>query len=352
MSETIATSIPETVPARDATELVGDATDDLLFNDCLRVYLWGTLQGRPQGVAADLPRTLRTTFDGGRQSLSGTPWAVHDADLVSGVDDVHDLATFREMLCCRRRDPWRRTCGSPSFPVHVQHRGHDMARDKLANRRSTRTTKSQDADVNRACAEAKNTDSADSQNASEKDCSAHDGRRWRRFPSTRDRNRPAPSRKRAHRDQPRVAKEGMPRSSSKPSATSNGTATETKTPMRKGVSGAVAERSTSSRAARHHRAVGAALLEGSHDIVTQSESALTGHTATVPMSRPRRPSMTGTGCNRRRLPSHEPCFPLLYALFPRLYLAASVITQAAKRPAHRRRGDNGPLVQNDPTRRH
>jgi HD domain len=54
MTETIAAvSIPDTLLAREATELVRDATDELLFNHCRRVYLWGTLQGRRQGIAAD-----------------------------------------------------------------------------------------------------------------------------------------------------------------------------------------------------------------------------------------------------------------------------------------------------------
>jgi HD domain len=54
MSESIAgVSIPDTILARQATELVRGVTDDLLFNHCRRVYLWGTLQGRRRGIAAD-----------------------------------------------------------------------------------------------------------------------------------------------------------------------------------------------------------------------------------------------------------------------------------------------------------
>jgi hypothetical protein len=54
MTETIASvAIPDTLLAREATALVRDATDDLLFNHCRRVYLWGTLQGRRRGLLAD-----------------------------------------------------------------------------------------------------------------------------------------------------------------------------------------------------------------------------------------------------------------------------------------------------------
>lgn len=54
MIESIAdVSIPDTQLAREATELVRGVTDDLLFNHCRRVFLWGTLQGRRRGLVAD-----------------------------------------------------------------------------------------------------------------------------------------------------------------------------------------------------------------------------------------------------------------------------------------------------------
>jgi hypothetical protein len=57
MSQTIATiadvPIPDTPLVREATELVRAATNDLLFDHCRRVYLWGTLKGRARGLTAD-----------------------------------------------------------------------------------------------------------------------------------------------------------------------------------------------------------------------------------------------------------------------------------------------------------
>jgi hypothetical protein len=46
-------AIPDTLLAREATELVRDATDELSFNHCRRVYLWGSLLGRQLSVVVD-----------------------------------------------------------------------------------------------------------------------------------------------------------------------------------------------------------------------------------------------------------------------------------------------------------
>ena len=45
--------IPDSALAREATELVGAATDDLLFNHSRRAYLWGMLHGRRRGLGPD-----------------------------------------------------------------------------------------------------------------------------------------------------------------------------------------------------------------------------------------------------------------------------------------------------------
>jgi hypothetical protein len=45
--------IPDSALAREATELVGAATDDLLFNHSRRAYLWGMLHGRRRGLEPD-----------------------------------------------------------------------------------------------------------------------------------------------------------------------------------------------------------------------------------------------------------------------------------------------------------
>jgi hypothetical protein len=54
MTETIAgVAIPDSPLARDVTDLVREAEDDLLYHHSRRVYLWGTLKGRHRGLTAD-----------------------------------------------------------------------------------------------------------------------------------------------------------------------------------------------------------------------------------------------------------------------------------------------------------
>ncbi|GGV51630.1 HD domain-containing protein [Streptomyces griseoflavus] len=54
MSETIAgVRIPDSALAREATELVRDAASPLLFDHSRRVFLWGALRGREQGLRFD-----------------------------------------------------------------------------------------------------------------------------------------------------------------------------------------------------------------------------------------------------------------------------------------------------------
>lgn len=46
-------AIPDTRLAREATELVRDRTDDLIYHHSLRVYCWGSLRGRNRGLSWD-----------------------------------------------------------------------------------------------------------------------------------------------------------------------------------------------------------------------------------------------------------------------------------------------------------
>jgi hypothetical protein len=58
MGDTIAgVAIPDSPLAREATEIVRAAADDLVFHHSRRVYLWGTLKGRARGLEAD-PESL------------------------------------------------------------------------------------------------------------------------------------------------------------------------------------------------------------------------------------------------------------------------------------------------------
>ncbi|MGW1837045.1 HD domain-containing protein [Streptomyces sp. NPDC002067] len=45
--------IPDSALAREATELVREAASPLVFDHSRRVFLWGTLRGREEGVIAD-----------------------------------------------------------------------------------------------------------------------------------------------------------------------------------------------------------------------------------------------------------------------------------------------------------
>ncbi|MFI9625929.1 HD domain-containing protein [Streptomyces sp. NPDC052042] len=54
MSETIAdVQIPDSTMAREATELVREVASPLLFDHSRRVFLWGALRGREQGLRYD-----------------------------------------------------------------------------------------------------------------------------------------------------------------------------------------------------------------------------------------------------------------------------------------------------------
>lgn len=54
MSESIAdVRIPDSALAREATELVREAASPLLFDHSRRVFLWGSLRGREQGLRFD-----------------------------------------------------------------------------------------------------------------------------------------------------------------------------------------------------------------------------------------------------------------------------------------------------------
>ena len=54
MTATIAgVPIPDSTLAREATDLVRDAASPLLFHHSRRVFLWGSLRGREQGLAFD-----------------------------------------------------------------------------------------------------------------------------------------------------------------------------------------------------------------------------------------------------------------------------------------------------------
>ncbi|HEX3908500.1 MAG TPA: HD domain-containing protein [Mycobacteriales bacterium] len=46
-------TVPDTTLAREATQLVRDATSDLIYHHSRRVFWWGSLQGRNRGLSYD-----------------------------------------------------------------------------------------------------------------------------------------------------------------------------------------------------------------------------------------------------------------------------------------------------------
>jgi hypothetical protein len=50
---TAGVAVPDTKLAREATELVREATTDLIYHHSRRVYWWGSLQGRNRGLSFD-----------------------------------------------------------------------------------------------------------------------------------------------------------------------------------------------------------------------------------------------------------------------------------------------------------
>lgn len=54
MTESIAgIDIPDSLMAREATDLVRNAADDVLFNHSRRVFIWGSLKARARGIEID-----------------------------------------------------------------------------------------------------------------------------------------------------------------------------------------------------------------------------------------------------------------------------------------------------------
>lgn len=112
MSENIAgVQIPDSALAREATELVRDTSSPLLFDHCRRVFLWGSLRGREEGLQYDpellyvgamfhdlgLTERFRRTdqrfeidaADEARRFLAANGIAAEDADLVWTAIALH-----------------------------------------------------------------------------------------------------------------------------------------------------------------------------------------------------------------------------------------------------------------------
>ncbi|MGO4956171.1 HD domain-containing protein [Luteococcus sp. Sow4_B9] len=54
MTETIAgIRIPDSTMAREATQLVRDVVSDVVYDQCRRVFLFGSLRGEQEGLAFD-----------------------------------------------------------------------------------------------------------------------------------------------------------------------------------------------------------------------------------------------------------------------------------------------------------
>lgn len=120
MAEIIAgIAIPETPLTRDITEYIRQAEDDLLFHHSRRVFLFGALVGRRQGVEVD----LELLYAGAMFHDLGLTDAYHASHLrfeVDGANAARDFLLQRGVEPQRASDVWlgialHTTPGVPEF---------------------------------------------------------------------------------------------------------------------------------------------------------------------------------------------------------------------------------------------
>jgi HD superfamily phosphodiesterase len=125
MSQTIATiadvPIPDTPLVREATELVRAATNDLLFDHCRRVYLWGTLKGRARGLTAD-PELLYIGAMFHDLGLTETYRRTDERFEIDGADAARDFLLAHGRSPQDARTVWLAIAlhTTPEVPYHLE----------------------------------------------------------------------------------------------------------------------------------------------------------------------------------------------------------------------------------------
>jgi HD superfamily phosphodiesterase len=122
MAEMIAgVDIPDTALAREATELVRDVEDEMLFNHSRRVYLWGSLKGRRRGLVPD-PEAL---YVGAMLHDLGltTQYARTDQRFeIDGADAARELLLAHGYSRAAARNVWLAIAlhTTPGVPDHLE----------------------------------------------------------------------------------------------------------------------------------------------------------------------------------------------------------------------------------------
>ena len=119
-SDITGTKIPDSRLARDITELIRDTESEMLFQHSRRVYLWGALIGRRQGLAFD-PELLYAAAM--FHDIGITPH-YHDSKLrfeVDGANAARDFLRTRGIGASKIEKVWLAIAlhTTPGIPEHM-----------------------------------------------------------------------------------------------------------------------------------------------------------------------------------------------------------------------------------------
>lgn len=121
MPERIAdVDIPDSALAREATELVRAATDDLLFHHCRRVFLFGSLQGRRRQLTVD-PELLYVGAMFHDLGLTPRYRRDHQRFEIDGADEARRFLESHDVPADGVRLVWEAIAlhTTPEIPAHM-----------------------------------------------------------------------------------------------------------------------------------------------------------------------------------------------------------------------------------------
>ncbi|MGY5123500.1 hypothetical protein [Streptomyces nigrescens] len=112
--------LPDSTPAREATELIRDVTDDLIYHHSRRVYLFGACHGRHHGLdfAPKLPYVGALVHGLGLTEKFRTSQQRFELD---GADEARVFLTARGIPEDRARLVWEGIAlhTTPAIPHHM-----------------------------------------------------------------------------------------------------------------------------------------------------------------------------------------------------------------------------------------
>jgi hypothetical protein len=121
MTETIAgVQIPDSPMAREATDLVRAAADDLLFDHSRRVFIWGTLKARARGIDVD----PELAYVGGLfhdLGLTDTYRTKNQRFEIDGADAARSFLLDHGRTAAEAQDVWLAIAlhTTPEVPLHL-----------------------------------------------------------------------------------------------------------------------------------------------------------------------------------------------------------------------------------------